>query len=66
VNDCAILNIDLIADFYEMYVATDYRIKPNTARMSKSYIANDGSIFGNITIVGNIWRFAIDRFDQHN
>jgi hypothetical protein len=48
---CAVLNIDFVAYFYEMYVAPNYGIEPNTTGISKGNIPYNSCIFGYVTII---------------
>jgi hypothetical protein len=50
-----VLHIDFIAHFYVIDIASNYGIKPNTALGTCYYIAYNGSIFGYITIVWQLW-----------
>ena len=61
-----ILHVHFIAHFYEMHITADYGVEPNTAFVAHYHIANDGSIFGNKTVFGNLRMFSVYGFDYHS
>src|SRR3569623_1557654 len=47
----AILNVSVITDMYIVHIAPYHRVEPNRAIISHHYIAYNGAVHGNKTIV---------------
>jgi hypothetical protein len=61
VDNYAILNIDLIADPYGVYVSPYNGIEPDTTLISNDYIAHNGGIWGNKAVLTEL---GVDSFDR--
>jgi len=63
-DDCTILNVNIIPDSDIMYIAPYNGIKPNTAFIAYNNISNNGRIFGNKTIGADLGKKTFNFFDE--
>jgi hypothetical protein len=61
-----ILNVDFVAYPDEMHVASDHRLKPNTAIIAHHNISDDSRIFGQVAVSTKDWSNPVDRFYQRH
>jgi len=59
-DDDAILDIDLVADADAVDVTTDDGIEPDAAFIAYLYVADDGGIRSDETILSEFWEFTFD------
>jgi hypothetical protein len=63
VENCAVLDIDLIADPDGVHIAPDYGIEPDTAVISNDYVTYHGGIGSDKTVFTEL---GMDTFDGQN